>query len=362
VPTSSETRRLIELLLQLSIAPENSDQALDCVFKMTSEERDVLLLLAKQHHVNVRVLQTVFQRAQHRGANEVADWAATLLDAERVKRRRDLEMLQRICDQLERENLPVTVIKSLDHLPDLGSDFDLYTSAHENLVTQLLVDRFKAAVEPRSWGDRLAHKWNFAIPGIPEAIEVHVGRLGQMGEHITLAQRFSSRRVKLQVDDFEFYVPAAEERIIAATLQRIYRHFFFRICDIVNGAAVVKSGALDFVELMRAANVAGIWPGVATYLTVVSDMCAKYRGEKCLTLSDALEDVAWFRAHKLYVSNLGFLRFPILPDAAGLYIRQLTRTAAAGNVAATFRLSLLPPLASVAGLATKLVGNDKGIW
>jgi hypothetical protein len=358
---SSETRHNIKLLVLLSIAPEDPEQALDCVAKMTSDQRDVLLRLAKQHHVNVRILEVLFQGAQQSGASELADWADTLLDAERVRRRRALEMLQRICDELEHENCRITVIKSLDHLPDLGSDFDLYTPADENLVIQLLADRFRAIIEPRSWGDRLAHKWNFAIPGISEAIEVHTGRLGQTGEHITLAQRFSSRRVRLQVDELEFYVPALEERIIAATLQRIYRHFFFRICDIVNAAAIIKSGALDFAELVRAANVAGIWSGVATYLTVVSDMFAKHRGEN-LAVPDAVKDSALFRAEKLYVSNLGFFRFPILPDAAGLYIRQLTRTAAAGNVAGMLRLSLLPPLASVAGLATKLVGNDKGIW
>ena len=359
---SSETRHNVNLLVQLSLAPENPEQALDCVFKMTREQRDVLLRLAKQHHVNIRVLQALSHGARQRGVHDLVDWAEILLEAERIRTRRALEMLQQICDELEQHDCRITVIKSLDHLPDLGSDFDLYTPADENLVIHLLVDKFKAVVESRSWGDRLAHKWNFAIPGISEAIEVHVGRLGQTGEHTILAQRFSSRRVGLRVDKLRFYVPAAEERIIAATLQRIYRHFFFRICDIGNAAAIMNSGALDFEELMRAATVAGIWPGVATYLTVVSDVLAKCRGEKCLAISDAVKHSAWFRADKLHVSNLGFLRFPILPDAAGLYIRQLTRTAAAGNVAATFRLSLLPPLASVAGLATKLVGSDKGIW
>jgi hypothetical protein len=352
----------LKLLIRLSIAPEDPQQALDCVSKMSGEQRGVLVRLAQQHHVNVRILDVLFQAAQHSGTSELADWSEALLNAESVKKRRALEMLQQICDELEHENCRITVIKSLDHLPDLGTDFDLYTPADENVVLPLLVDRFRARVEPRSWGDRLAHKWNLAIPGISEAIEVHIGRLGQTGEHLTLAQRFSSRRMRLQVDELEFYVPALEERIIAATLQRIYRHFFFRICDILNAAKIIKSGLLDFAELRRAANVAGIWVGVATYLTVVSDMFAKYRGERYLVLPDAIERSALFRAEKLYVSNRGFFRFPILPDAAGLYIRQLTRTVAAGNVAAMFRLSLLPPLASVAGLATKLVGSDKGIW
>ena len=88
-----------------------------------------------------------------------------------------------------------------------------------------MTTRFRARIEPRSWGDRLANKWNFAIAGLPEAIEVHVQRLGQTGEHIAMAQRFISRRVKKSVLGLEFRVPAPEERIIVATLQRMYRHF-----------------------------------------------------------------------------------------------------------------------------------------
>ena len=39
---------------------------------------------------------------------------------------------------------------------------------------------------------------------------------------------------------YTFPVPAPEERIIVATLQRMYRHFYFRICDIVNSGALVE--------------------------------------------------------------------------------------------------------------------------
>src|ERR1019366_6398943 len=40
----------------------------------------------------------------------------------------------------------------------------------------------KAEPQPQSWGDRLAHKWNFRIPGLPRLVEIHVGCLGQTGE------------------------------------------------------------------------------------------------------------------------------------------------------------------------------------
>ena len=86
------------------------------------------------------------------------------------------------------------VIKSLDHWPDLGSDLDLFTSAQaRGRDSNVMKRRFNASLAPRSWGDRLANKWNFIIPGLKEFVEVHVGRLGQTGEHIGIANSLIGR-------------------------------------------------------------------------------------------------------------------------------------------------------------------------
>jgi hypothetical protein len=251
-------------------------------------------------------------------------------------------------------------MKSLDHWPDLGNDLDLYTTADEREVVRVFTQKLQAHIEPRSWGDRLANKWNFAIPGLRESVEVHAKRLGQTGEHIALARRFVTRRVPKQVDGHTFLVPAPEERIIVATLQRMYRHFYFRVCDIVNTAALVESGALDYAELQKAANMGGIWPGVASYLVIVSDYVQQYRGVG-LPLPHEIRTAAPFGGDKVAVRGR-FIRVPIMPHGAQLYTRQVTTAALRGDVPATFRLSLLPPLASAAALAYRITGSDKGIW
>ncbi len=251
-------------------------------------------------------------------------------------------------------------MKSLDHWPDLGNDLDLYTTASAKQVRHVMTTQLGAHIEPQSWGDRLANKWNFGIPGLPESIEVHAQRLGQTGEHIAMAQRFVTRRVNKSVLGLEFRVPAPEERIIVATLQRMYRHFYFRICDIVNIAALVESGAVDFVELHRAASMGGIWKGVCSLLRIVSDYVLKYRGTPIVLPSEVLAD-AIFGGEKVYVKR-GFLRVPIMPQGAALYTAQVTNAAMHGDLAGTLRLSLLPYLASAAAISYKLTGSDKGIW
>jgi hypothetical protein len=252
------------------------------------------------------------------------------------------------------------VIKTLDHWPDLGNDLDLYTTGDERAVVRTMTLRFKAHVEPRSWGDRLAQKWNFAIPGLRESIEVHCQRLGQTGEHTEMARRFVTRRVFRTLQGHAFPVPAPEERVLVATLQRMYRHFYFRLSDIVNTAALLENERVDFGELRKAAELGGIWPGVATYLKLVVDYVRRYRGT-APELPAEVEAAALFGGDQFYVKDC-FIRIPIMPYGARLYTRQVTRAALRGDVPATFRLTLLPPLASLAAVAYKLTGSDKGIW
>ncbi len=327
---------------------------------LSAEQRAVLLECANSHHVVIRGFSRLQQDAALAAQSDVVAWAGEIIAREHARIDHALTHLDAISRALNSAGCATTIIKSLDHWPDLGSDLDLYTTAPEQRVVQIMRGQFKARVEPRSWGDRLAQKWNFAVPGLPESIEVHCRRLGQTGEHTALAQRFVTRRVYRSIQAYTFPVPAPEERIIVATLQRMYRHFYFRLSDIVNTAALLESNTVDFQELRTAAELGGIWPGVATYLRLVCDYVGQYCGT-APQLPAAVREASIFGGEKLFVRD-GFIRLPVIPDGARLYTRQVTRTALRGDVPATFRLSLLPPLASVAAVAYKLTGSDKGIW
>jgi hypothetical protein len=354
-PTSRE-RDHIDAMCRLTMAQTPSRDAIAYVSSLDQRGRADFLSLADSNHVVLRSLQPVAGSP----GEAAAPWAADACDAERLRIHQALHRLAEVCDVLEHEGCPVVVIKTLEHLPDLGNDLDLYSTAPEARVVNVMQKRLQAHVEPRSWGDRLAHKWNFTLPDLRESIEVHVQRLGQTGEHTRLARRFHDRRVRREIAGLQFYVPAPEQAIIVATLQRMYRHFYFRVCDVLNTARLADSGALDYVRLRQASDEGGIWPGVATYLRVVSDYVARYRGRGVDLPAGVLAD-ALFGGEKIEVRSR-FLRVPVVPEAATLFTRQALATALAGDVPATFRLTLLPPLASVAAIAYRFTGSDKGIW
>src|SRR5215472_13964858 len=250
MPISQQTGSIdLDALLHLTLAPDKSPAALQHVTSLSDADRTRLLSLAQSNHVVMRAFQTVRSQTSD---PKLLEWTRTILTEEQQRIGNALTFLHHICDELERGGCATTVMKSLDHWPDLGSDLDLYTTADERQVVHVMLNRVGAHIEPRSWGDRLANKWNFAVPGLPESIEVHARRLGQTGEHIAMAKRFVSRRVPKTIQGLTFMVPAPEERVIVATLQRMYRHFYFRVCDIVNTLTLLESNELDFAELKKA--------------------------------------------------------------------------------------------------------------
>jgi hypothetical protein len=353
-------KQYIDAFFKLTLRPTSAPDIIPLLLDLDPAQRQDLVDLADSNHVVVRVFEVINRVAGNRGLTELQAWAVGILTSERERIGQALNRLKQVCDALEEAGCPVVVMKTLDHWPDLGNDMDLVTTGRRQTILKVLTQTFGARIEARSWGDRLANKWNFALPGLREYIEAHIGRLGQMGEHIGLADRFIKRRMKGRVNGLEFLVPAPEERIFAATLQRMYRHFYFRVCDILNAASLVESGAIDFAELRRAAHEAGILPGVAGFLKIVSGYVSQYRGSG-LNLPFELVSDATVDVDKVY-TRARFLRLPLMPYGAGLYTRQLTQAAMHGNVPAAFRLSLLPPLASAAAVAYKITGSDKGVW
>jgi len=184
--------------------------------------------------------------------------------------------------------------------------------------------------------------------------------LGQTGEQVAITDSLVTRANTAQLGGYDFPVPAPEERLIISTLQRMYRHFYLRLCDVADTAQLVESGAIDYVYLKSLARSAGLWDGLATYLATVSGYVKSYRGSG-LPLPSLVTDAARF-GNELVSFRRKFLRIPIFPQAAKLYASEWARLLLNGELQSTLRLSLLPPLAAAAALEFKFTGTDKGIW
>jgi hypothetical protein len=338
---------------------EHAQQMSRTAAGMGGKELAELEALAQSHHVVVRAFPSLQPMMSLEGNSQGAEWAGTTVEKERTRIQHALSFLDPICRALEAAG-NVIVIKSLDHWPDLGSDLDLFTDAEGADVLAIMRKSFDAELAQRSWGDRLANKWNFVVPGLPELVEVHVGRLGQTGEQITTAKSLVARARSVRIATYDFRVPAPEERLVISTLQRMYRHFYIRLCDIIDNARLVEDGGIDFARLRSVGRSAGLWDGLATYLVIISDYVESYRGQG-LPLPPLVTSEARFGGEEVYFRR-NFIRIPLLPHSVGLYASELKRLLLNGEIRNSLRLSLLPGLATAAAVELKRTGSDKGIW
>jgi hypothetical protein len=359
--SAKSSARSLTLLSNLLLGTERSktpEKITQAVANYGREDMQLLCELASSHHVLMRAFPDLHRVMAAEGDGR-AEWLENAMTAERERIQRALSFLSPICEALEDAG-EVIVIKSLDHWPDLGSDVDIYTTADGADVVAIMRERFKADVPGRSWGDRLAHKWNFIVPGLLDLVEVHAGRLGQTGEQVAIADCLVARASAAQFGCHIFRVPKAEDRVIISTLQRMYRHFYLRLCDVVNIARLVDSVALDYDYLESLARSSGIWDGLATYLVILSQYLELYRGVG-LALPHSVTGAARFGGGSVSFSR-NFLRIPIFPHAARLYAREWAQLLLNGELPNMLRLSLLPGLAAAAVLAFRITGSDKGIW
>lgn len=336
------------------------ERELDYVFALKKPGLVEFLEQAQTQRVLRRILEVVnenLHRAKYDYTLETVDLA---LSQERERARTATAFLQAIVDKFERRGHPVMVMKTLDHWPDTGSDLDLLVSAPDQAVCSTFENDFSAERQPQSWGDRLASKHNFRIPGLGELVEVHVGCLGQTGEQKNLAHCLLARRVYEDFGRNSLPVPMPEDRIVIATLQRMYRHFYIRLTDIVNLFGLLASGRINFDQLQSVAEIGAIWPGVATLLVIVRQHALSYGGW-AEELPQVVQDTAQFGARQTYLGRK-FVRVPILPEAAKLFLRQWAGNVRKHDFKAMMRISLLPLLATAAFLSFRLTGDDKGVW
>ena len=358
--TPSTTEASMSLLSRMLLCGGRSATNMRELQGISRRQFDELTELAGLNHVIIRGFKSLLENAREGNDMERVSWAESVLAAERARIGNAIPYLHNICSEIAREGHDVAVIKSLDHWPDLGSDLDLYTNADASEIIELMRRVFGAKIAPRSWGDRLANKFNFLIPGLPEAVEVHMGRLGQTGEQMGMASQLMRRSRVIGIGEYLFRVPSVSDRIMISTLQRMYRHFYFRLCDIIDSAALADSGGIDYDDLRASAMDADIWEGVATYLVIVSDYVKSYRGSG-LDLPHFVLDDARFGGAEIYFSK-DFLRVPIMPQSAKLYGKQLAGLVRRRKLNSGARLSLLPWLATAAVVGQKITGSDKGIW
>ena len=305
----------------------------------------------KKNRIVVRWLDKARVKFDGKFKNEIE----SILEERSMQLKRAEEIICKITKEFDKNDIRFVVIKTLDNYPDLGHDIDIYTDASTKKLDKVLIGRFKARLDKPTIAEKIAHKRNYRIADFP-TLELHCSRLGEMGEDTFLAEGLIRSRIKTRVGRIYTYVPTPEYRILLCVLQRMYRHFNIRICDVYNTINLIKNDLLDWGYLKHIAHKYGIYEGLLRYLAYVQKTTRYYGME--LEIENHLEKNSW----PVFVKNKNMhFRFPLLSTGISVYSRKIFFELRRLNFDSLARISLAIPLSLMHFSLVKLFGKSR-VW
>ena len=142
--SSSHQNVLLQALSTLTLAPDHAGQVYPQLCELTENEFAELASLADSNHVVLRALEPLQNMAQKCGDTVLASRCQACIQQEKLRIINAVQHLQLITGALEAAGCPTTVMKTLDHWPDLGNDLDLYTTANAKQVRDLMTTRSRS--------------------------------------------------------------------------------------------------------------------------------------------------------------------------------------------------------------------------
>ena len=270
------------------------------------------------------------------------------------------EMASKVNEVFESRSQRVMVIKTFDNPPDLGHDLDLYTDLGPRETDELILPNFEAKKTERTLSEVLADKRNYDVPG-KVVLEIHCGRLGQVGEDEILCRELIQRRTRVEKNGYSAYVPKLEHAVVLRTMQRMYRHFRIRLADVINTVSEGERGDFDWAYLREFTERAGLYRGVVYFVNYVRALCRR-TGYDFEVPAEFYRNSSFEKNHELPILSRGtHYRFSRGAVAGGLYLSKMVTNARALNAGAVARTSLVFPLAALRMVVFKVVGKDV-VW
>jgi hypothetical protein len=278
--------------------------------------------------------------AEHVDLRSHAGFAAAVLD-ERARVARVLQLMRHVALACEHHGIPYVFPKALAHYPDAGSDIDLLVPVAPDgdrlILGGTLVAPGGIGLAHLLSATRVYRIWDTGL-----VLDIHHGRVGQLGEHRELAARLIASRRRVTAADVAWWASAPEDALVLQGLDRVAGRRSFRLGDVVSTIRTVRAG-LDWDAVLRTARAVGGLPSLWCYLSYVAQISREALGrELALPPLGMAAATRWGRAE----FKGGLFRFPAVRVSGAVYASAFGAALAAGRWAGAGRLLLLPVLAA----------------
>ena len=246
--------------------------------------------------------------------------------------------------------LDFVFIKTVDNFPDFGHDVDILTRDGGGVVRQVFLSR-RFRMGKQTLAERIADKMNFRYRDFCNA-EAHCGVIGEFGEHREMTYYILENKQRETFNGELVWVPDYPSRIMLMVLQRMYRHFNVRACDVLNAINWIREGALNIPETYEVSKRFGILPGTRMFFGFVNEVYSFYYHNKIVETEPIAEELYCHR--KLY----RFQRVKVLPI---MYGRKAIWSLANAKWESLARELLVVPIAGLA-FADLLTLKKGRVW
>lgn len=345
---------LVELMLNDSAA--RREAAAERLFGLPTQETVRILRL---NNIVIRGLSRLTEVAPPTVRPWLEQAREKALDDGRVR----LKVLAGLTAAFDTAGVRYVIQKTLDNWPDFGTDIDVLIAGPPDpgVWRRACESAFPEGrwLPFRKLCDVLARKWTYEIPALCNP-EIHFGCIGQVGEHRDYPALVGERRLDWDHEGVRAWVPSIEDRLLLAVLQRVYRHFWVRVCDVVNWADWVTRPGLDWDYVWATAARMGIRPGVEYYVWCLRGVAEGTEvGQRVSVALDPLRIPD--RRHGRLTLRRNLYRMPLFPDPARLYAAQVGHDLADGRLGRAARVSLVFPLGVLTWVSNVLFHDDP-IW
>ena len=305
-----------------------------------------LLRVARRNYVLVRLAARLSGMGVRR--------PASFDDAAGRERRRASLMfgvVSRISRACEERGVEHLFAKSFQHYPDMGGDIDLYVASRSAAVDEAVLAGTPA--EPVAAGPfgRMSGVTAYRVGGGEFVLEIYHGRAGMLGEHGAVVGQLIRNGARARVGGGEFLTPSAEDLLVLHGMQRVYRHGFIRLCDVLSAASLVAREGLDWDYVLGTSERLGTLYGLCSYLAYVGQIYRGALGRELLPerTRTRLAAVGCGRGE----FRGGVFVFPRGRAVGRIYLGKVRAAVRAGDWDGVGRLSLMP-LVAAAALARRL--------
>jgi hypothetical protein len=317
------------LVLRLLLGERCEAQAIERI------DWDELLRVARRNFVLVRLAA----RLSELGVCAPARFDEAAED-ERQRAARMLSLIEGVSRACEEQGVDYLFAKSFQHYPDMGGDIDLFVASRSCAVDEVVLKGTEAEAVSQDLRSRMSGVATHRVSGGEFVLEIYHGRIGVLGEHNALVGQLIRKGERAEVGGRTFLVPSAEDLLILHGMQRVYRHDFIRLCDVLSTISLVGREGLDWDYICRTSEQLGTTYGLRSYLTYVGQIQRETLGRELLPVE---------LRRRLMVESCGrgefrggVYTFPRGRVVARIYLGKLRAAVRAGNWDGISRLSLMP--------------------